>query len=384
MLMLLVILLIYLALHLLVYFLVVKFFNLDSGARKILFFVLIFLSLGFILSVILVHFSRFPFFNYYYAFSAFWVGLVIHLALFLGVAGLGWLILNLFSLNPKMTLGILALIFSLAYSFFGVWNARHPSVKTLEVEIKNLPEEWKGKKAIQLSDLHLGAIQGKKFAEALIATVNNLGADIIFITGDLFDGSGADLEYFAQAVDKLKSEKGTYLITGNHEVYLGKKKTLAALKKTHINILENKSVEIDKLQIAGVGYPDFGEVRKPGFLKKLEGFQEGKPTILLYHAPASLVAESENTSERQADIYFSPKVNFTEAKESGVNLQLSGHTHNGQIFPFTLLVKFIYDGFNYGLKKDGDFSLYVTSGTGTWGPPMRTGSRSEIVLFELR
>lgn len=378
------ILTIYLAIHLFVYLMLARFFDLTLGGKRILLIVLVFFFVSFILSAILLHFSRFFAFNYYYITSAFWAGLVINLAMFLAVAGLLLIIFNLFSFNPKMILGILAIIFSFSYSFYGVWKARHPIVKEIDVEIKNLPEQWKNKKAVQLSDVHLGTIQGKKFAKDLVLKVNKLEADVIFITGDLFDGMGADLEYFAKTMDNLKSKKGTYFVTGNHEMYLGKERALSALENTSINILKNKSVDIDGLQIIGIDHPDFSEVRRSGFINNLDGFQKGEPTILLYHTPASIFQEDESGSNPQSNIYFSPKVNFTEAKESGVNLQLSGHTHNGQIFPFNYLVRFIYDGFGYGLRKDGDFSIYTTSGTGTWGPPMRTGNNSEIVLINLK
>ncbi|MBD3300107.1 MAG: hypothetical protein GF347_02025 [Candidatus Moranbacteria bacterium] len=375
---------IYLGLHLFIYLSIVYFFELSQESKLKLGLILVFLLLSFIVSSILSRWNDFFLINYYYVFSSFWIGFAINLSLFLLGA---WMLLGiskLFSTDIRTLLGVSAFLVALFYSFYGVWKARNPIVKELEVEIKDLPREWRGKKIVQISDVHLGKIQGEKFADKIVEIVNGLNGEIIFITGDLIDGMAVGVSDYAQIINQLKSKQGTYFVTGNHEIYLGKAKAIEALQETDIKLLENEAVQLNGLQIIGLGFNNFGQVRKKGTLKQLNNFKKGRPSILLYHTPVSIIEENDDASFQHSSLYWFPKIDFSEAKNNGVRLQLSGHTHNGQLFPFNFLTHFIYKGFDYGLHKDGDFSIYITSGAGTWGPPMRTWGNSEIVLITLK
>jgi uncharacterized protein len=250
------------------------------------------------------------------------------------------------------------------YSIYGVWNALHPRLKYITVTIPNLPEQWKGKKIVQVSDTHLGHLYGVDFAEKVAMMVDSVEPDIVAITGDIFDGMDASLDNFAKPLSDIKAKKGIFYITGNHETYLGAEKVARSLKKTDIRLLNDEVVDVDGLKVVGILYPDRSGTNKdvPAILEKLKKDFSGQPTIFLFHSPTYI----------------------KEAKRAGVNLQLSGHTHRGQLFPLNAITHLVYGRYHNGLHTGGSYSIYTTNGTGTWGPLMRTGHRPEIVVITLQ
>ena len=161
----------------------------------------------------------------------------------------------------------------------------------------------------------------------------------------------------------LDPERGIFFITGNHENFLGTDQVFAAFQNTRVRILQDQVVDVDGLKVIGISYPKRGENKDVvGVLHSLEKYFAGKPNVFLFHAP----------------------VHIEEFKNSGVNLQLSGHTHRGQIFPFRYITELVYKGHDYGLYRMGDYTLYTTNGAGTWGPAMRTGNTPEIVVVTLQ
>jgi predicted MPP superfamily phosphohydrolase len=270
-------------------------------------------------------------------------------------------------------------------SFYGIWNAFHPHLKNIEVEIENLPPVWKNKIVVQLSDVHLGIIHGTTFLNRVVSLVNAIKPHMILITGDLFDGMAGDLTRFIEPLNNLQASKGVFFVTGNHEGYLGLKKPLSILRDTHISVLDMEVVDVDGLQIVGISFPEF---EKDDNVKSV--FESGgnynpkKPSILLYHTPTNITRSNKSRGSQQFNTYWFPDVDMAFVKQKGIDLQLSGHTHRGQIFPFGYLTKKIFKGYDYGLHKYGRFNLYTTSGVGTWGPPMRIGSSSEIPVIKLK
>jgi predicted MPP superfamily phosphohydrolase len=290
------------------------------------------------------------------------------------------------SLLPNMRItGILIFAFAIAFVMHGLWRAHFPVVKTLDVQIQDISDHWNNKTLVQLSDVHLGAINGTGFVSRLVERVNGLEPDLILITGDLFDGMGGDLESFIEPLNALKAPKGVFFITGNHEGYLGLKHPLSIIRKTHIRVLDDEVVDLDGLQIVGISFPEHNRENTTRQLLKESGtYDRSKPSILMYHTPTSIEENNTDRGSQQASTYWFPDTRMRLAKEMGIDLQLSGHTHQGQLFPFNLLTRFIYNGYDYGLHQDEGFQIYVTSGVGTWGPPMRSGSRSEIVQIRLQ
>lgn len=356
---------IYFGVHYLLFFSLVRFFQISSPqAKTILFLVVLFLSLSFIFSSLLAHYKENWLTRSFYVFSGFWLGLLVNFILAVAVT---WLIGGLVKISGlEISFALVAsftLLVALGVSIYGSWNAFHPRVKSIEVKIKNLPAEWQGKTVVQLSDVHLGHIQGAEYLQKIVRQINTFQPEAIFITGDLFDSMDGELDSLIRPLNKIQAEKGIYFITGNHETYLGVDKTFAALQKTKVKILKNEVVDVSGLKIIGINYPLQGESNNE--IRILESLKDkffSQPNILLFHSP----------------------VNIEQVKNAGVDFQLAGHTHKGQLFPFGLITKLVYKGYDYGFHQNGDFSIYTTSGAGTWGPPMRTGNVPEIVQIRLK
>lgn len=353
------------SLHYFIYFSFVKFFSISSTAGKITLATILFIfAASFFISSFLTHYYKEhnPARVYYFVSSA-WLGIGLNIILALLATWIIYGICRLIGLNLNIaSLAIFFLFLSFTYSAYGFWNAMNPQIKKISVEIKNLPEEWKGKTIVQLSDLHLGNIHREKFLQKVIDETNKLNPDMIAITGDLFDGMDGDLNIFIPQLNRLNAPLGIFFTIGNHETYLGKPEAFSILNKTKIKPLRNEMIVINGLQIIGVDYEEPDKPKKVGeTIKSLSGYNPEKSSILLYHAP----------------------IQIPQIKSSGINLQLSGHSHDGQIFPIKYISKLIYGKYTYGLYKESDFTIYTTSGAGTWGPMMRTSSKPEIILIEL-
>jgi len=212
-------------------------------------------------------------------------------------------------------------------------------------------------KAVQLTDLHIGSINNRKFLDKVVKMTNELNPDVVFITGDLVDGSGIFTESYYDPLDDI--EAPVYFIHGNHETYEGLEPIEKMLKKKNITLLKDDVRTFRGIQIAGLMYTEDKEKIR-NTIESLD-IDRSKPAILLNHAPSG------------TDI----------ASKKSFDLQLSGHTHGGQIFPFNFLVKLAFP-YVKGRYQVGDMVLYINQGTGTWGPPMRLGTRSEITQINLK
>jgi predicted MPP superfamily phosphohydrolase len=258
--------------------------------------------------------------------------------------------------------------FGFALSGWGVWSAIRPvEVKRVPILLKKLPESLNGLRIVQLTDMHVGLTIGRDFVDDIVRKVNALEADIVAITGDLIDGSVEDLGHAVAPLAEIRAKLGTFFVTGNHEYYSGADSWLAFLREMGIRVLRNEHVELMKdgeaIHIAGVDdwtAHQFGNGHGANMASAMEGRDSSKPVVLLAHQP----------------------VQFDEAQAHGVDLQISGHTHGGQIFPFGVLTRMVQP-FVSGLHRRGDSQIYVSSGTGYWGPPMRIAAPAEITLIEL-
>lgn len=356
----------------------------NKKIRIILGFVLFLFSVSFILSAVLAHKWENILTRFFYNFSTTWYGLLINLLLFIFIYWIGILIFKYLKKNiNKKIFGKTTIVLGLLFSIYGVYNACSPNIKEVSVKIDSLPEEWRGKRIVQLSDVHLGRSLGSSFLKKVVKKVNSVNAEIVVITGDLFDGMDGYLSSFVDDLNKIKSNKGIYYITGNHETYLGLKEVFATLEKTDFIILKDDVVNVDSLQIIGVSYPDNNGKDIKKIIESDEDFNLDSFSILLYHSPINLYVPKTSNNNWHRNIYWTPDVSFSVARELGVDLQLSGHTHRGQMFPFNFMTKAIFGGYDYGLHQVDDFYVYITSGTGIWGPPMRTSSDSEIVVITL-
>ena len=354
----------YFAFHAIAYFSFLRFFTISSPIiKKIFLAIIIFLGGSFFIATLLSHWRDNIFTRDYYFFSGVWVGFLMNLVLFFAIA---WIILVIFSwinIAPKeKIIGAIVICAAIIYSAYGIWNAFVPRVTQLNVKINNLPEYWIGRKIVQISDVHLGHIYDSRYMVDVAQKINSLKPDIIVITGDLFDGTDGDLNIFMQSLDELNASNGVYFVTGNHETYLGVENVMEVIQKTKIIPLRDDMRTLNGLQIIGIDYPGRGQSKNiDAIIKNMQEFDPKKPSILLWHTPT------------ETDI----------AKNAGISLQLSGHTHSGQLFPLGFITSLVYKGYDYGLKQEGTYSIYTSSGLGGWGPPMRTEKTSQIVEITL-
>jgi len=337
------------------------FFNLSRPVVILPLKIILFL---FSISLVLTSFLVFRYSNVLvrvvYVLAASWLGF---LNFFILASLSSWIIYVVaqkfsFSLNQKLLAGIL---FGLAIvvGIYGIVNASSTRITNISVKLPNLPEYWHGKIAVWVSDIHLGPVRRYGFAKDVANKIQQLQPDLVFIGGDLFDGGTFDLNGFTEPFSKISAPDGIYFITGNHEEFFDPTQYLEAVRLAGIKVLNNEMLNLKGLQIIGVDYRDSENRQKYEMILNSIKINPNVPTILLKHSPDNL------------DI----------ANKKGVALQLSGHTHKGQIFPINLVTAFVYHGYNYGFKKFGGLQIYSSSGIGTWGPPMRVGNIPEIVAI---
>ena len=355
------------------------------AARAALLAVFLFLGLSFMAAFLLLRWAQNPVTIFYYRFAAVWSALAVKLILAAGATWLLYLTLRATGLTPASfrPLASGCVLLALGWSVYGFWTAFHPIVKPIEIQLENLPPQWRDRKIVQLSDVHLGHFHGTASMARLAERVEKLQPDLVVITGDLFDGMTDGMPEFEEPLKRVRARHGVFFVTGNHEVYAGMRRCLDIVSRADIRLLYNEVVEVDGLYLMGVAYPGIQDPSEIRGLESLANAAIAPPVcILLFHTPTDI--RSDHGRDRRTATYFKPDTSFAFSRELGVSLQLSGHTHKGQLFPFSLITGWIYGGYDYGLHREGGFSLYTSSGVGTWGPPMRTGRPPEIVAITLK
>jgi len=372
--------------HLLIYLWAVRWLSVGScWLRRGILALLLLLSLSLPVSMLLA--KQFPCESTRWLFvgASVWIGFFINLLM---AAGAAWLLLVLSRaagrpLPPRWMVAT-AWSAALLVTTWGAWRALHPEVRRLDVRIPGLPACWHGKTVVHLSDLHLGWIHGDRFMRRVAAASNALQPETILITGDLFDALGGDFLSLAPAIDTLRARRGVFFVSGNHETYHEGPAVREALARTGLRVLDGEVVVLDGVRLVGVGFPGLEGEAGRRTLEELRARLAGDaPSILLFHTPTSIVQTGNGRAEQHFTTYWFPDTSCSVNKDLGIDLQLSGHTHAGQVFPFGHLARRIYRGRDRGLHRDGPFQLYTSSGTGTFGPPLRTAGRSEIAAIRL-
>lgn len=260
-------------------------------------------------------------------------------------------------------------VLAVVITLLGYINARRrAAIRTVEVPIAGLPEALRGFSIVQITDIHVGATIKHGYVSRIVDAVNGLDADMIAITGDVVDGSVSRLGRHTEPLGRLSSRYGTFFVTGNHEYYSGAPAWIAEMRRLGLSVLLNEHVVIEyrgeSIVIAGVtdlSAHHFDPAQKSDPVAALAGAPDGAAVkVLLAHQPRSAYA----------------------AAQAGFDLQLSGHTHGGQFFPWNYVVK-LFEPFTAGLHRLGSLWLYVSRGTGYWGPPKRFGAPSEITHLKL-
>jgi predicted MPP superfamily phosphohydrolase len=237
--------------------------------------------------------------------------------------------------------------------------------REVRVTLSRLPPALDGTTIVQISDLHVGPTIRKGFVEQVVERTNALEPDVIAITGDLVDGSVDELREHIAPLGKLRAKYGVYFVTGNHEYYSGVEEWCAELTRLGIRVLRNERVSIGSeeasFDLAGVDDYSSGRFgRRPDLKRALGDRDPSRELVLLAHQPRHIL----------------------EAEPFGVGLQLSGHTHGGQLWPWNYFVR-LQQPVVSGLERIGQALVYVSNGTGYWGPPMRLGAPAEITRLVL-
>ena len=267
-------------------------------------------------------------------------------------------------INPTfiLTIGISAFVLIFGIVAFGTYNAKSPHIKHYDITINKNRGQLKDLHIAMVSDVHLGKMINNVYLEKMVSMINVLNPDIILICGDVIDES---VETFMErdmssSLSKLKSKYGTYGALGNHEYYAGHTdQIIQYLNSAGIKILRDEYIQIDNsFYLAGREHNAVSRITGTS-RKNLSSILNGidkLPIILMDHEPQAV----------------------KEAEDNNIDLMLSGHTHHGQLFPANLVTSSIFE-IDWGHLKKGDFNIIVSSGFGTWGPPIRIGNRPEIV-----
>jgi len=343
--------------------------------RRILFYVFIFLVASFPAGKIL-GWHNFNSFNYWLnLIAAVWMGHAFYFFLFALGSDLLITLVKIIGFGRKMSArtplfykralvaGITAGV--LIIGGCALQEARSFRVMRLEIPLRGLPPELDGFSIVQVSDIHYGMLTRNQELSRILARINDLQPDMVAITGDLVDESVSHMEEMRVPLSRIKSRHGVFAVTGNHEYYAGVDRAVAIMKGANIKVLRNEILALPGgLQILGIddltGSRRMGQ-GTPDFDRLVSSLNHQKPSILLYHQP----------------------IMFEKTASRGIGLQLSGHTHGGQLFPVIYISKRIYPR-TPGLHKIGDSYLYVSWGVGTWGPPMRFKAPPELVFIRLR
>ncbi len=309
-----------------------------------------------------------------YRVGAFWLAfmfyfLVLLLAIDLvRVANYFFHFLPVFSPAGKLNLGYSVIGVVTLIVVYGYFNALNTRIKEIPLTIHKKVTGATELKILMASDIHLGALIGERQELKLVRIINEQKPDLVLLCGDLVDGDIGPVlrKKLGKHIQEISTPLGVYAIPGNHEYIGGIQNTLPYLKSINIKVMRDEVVTLsDGIQLVGRDDRDsrrMGGESNPHELKELtKGLDHSKPIIVMNHQP----------------------FNLQEAVEVGADLHLSGHTHNGQMWPFNYITEAIYE-LSWGLKQKGNTTFYVSSGFGSWGPPVRTGNTPEVVVFMIK
>lgn len=306
-----------------------------------------------------------------YRIGAFWLAFMLYFAIaavlidLVRISNYFFHFLPTFSGIMKLRLGLIVVSLVSVIVIAGHINALWINVKEIPLTIQKKVSGVSEIKILLASDIHLGALIGERREKRLLEIIREQKPDLVLLAGDLVDGEIAPVlrKNLGRHIQEISTPYGVYAISGNHEYIGGIDKTLPYLKSINIRMLIDEVITLPNgIQLVGRNDHSAGRgsnAPKP-LAELISGIDRSKPIIVLNHQP----------------------YNLQEAVDAEVDLHLSGHTHNGQLWPFNYLIKGIFE-LSWGYLKKENTHFYVSSGYGTWGPPVRIGNRPEVVVFKL-
>jgi hypothetical protein len=368
------VLLIYFSVNYYIFFRGLQAFSISPEWRKSYIIAFWLIVSSFIIGEILEHTHSSLTSEWIYRIGAFWLAFMLYFTLTLVLFDVIRLMNYFFHFLPEMTqtfrfrIGLITVAFVSLIVLSGHVNALNTRVKEISLSIHKKISGNREMKILMASDIHLGALIGENREKRLVDIINNQKPDLVLLCGDLVDGDVASAlrKNLGKHIQEIKTPMGVYAITGNHEYIGGIKKTIPYLESININILRDKTLTLPNgVQLVGRDDRDnrrMGDAQGRKSLKELMvGLDKNFPIIVMNHQP----------------------FNLDEAVVEEVDLQLSGHTHHGQLWPFNYITKAVYE-LSWGYLKKGNTNFYVSSGFGTWGPPVRLGNTPEVVVFNLK
>ncbi len=305
-----------------------------------------------------------------------WLGLMVYLLLSILLIDILRLVNHFIGIIPavlfkdyqrtKQIAAIVVLSVSVILIIAGRINALSPKIQTLDLKVNKTVNSQKDWNIVLASDIHLGTLIGQSRLDVLVKMINDLKPDLVLFAGDIIDEDLTPVinQDLGETLKNINAKFGVYAITGNHEFIGGVEPAVKYLINHGINVLRDSSVKIgDSFYLVGRedrSTNQFAHKRRKELSELMKSVDKNLPVVMMDHQPFAL----------------------NEAVENGVDLQLSGHTHHGQLWPFNYITKMVYE-LSWGYKKKGDTHFYVSSGYGGWGPPIKLGSRSEIVNIKL-
>ncbi len=323
--------------------------------------ILFMLSISFSLSMFLVRSFDNAFTSNFYYLACVWMGTIFWLFIAVILCVFFQKVFSRVSFI-KNTLPKIFILLAFATSIYGLYNAHKTDVVKADLYIDNLPNAWEGARAVFIADTHYGNIHTTRQARTDAEEINAINPDILFVSGDFFDGPKTNLFQFTDFYKNVNPKFGKYLASGNHETYAGLPESIKALEEGGFVIADNKNINIEGVQVVGVPYvastknPLDEEKTKQLLDEKV--FDKNIPSILIKHVPIS--------TQVMAD--------------ANVSFAFFGHTHKGQMWPVVYIEKSLFGKHFYGFTDIGNTKFYTTSGVGSWGPPQRIGSNSEMLL----
>lgn len=343
--------------------------------RLIFLYVFLFLVLSYPVGRLSEGMFRNSFTDFLVITGSFYLGIMVYAFLFLVLIDLTRLVNHFLPFFPQvfkndisLTSQIITLITAILVVIIvmvGHINTLFPRVRNLEITVDKKVPILESLKAVVVSDIHLGTVIRSDRLKRIVEKINSLEPDVVLLPGDIVDEDVAPVaeQNIAAILSEIRSRFGTFAITGNHEYFSGVEAAVSYMEQGNITVLQDTAIKVSDAFYV-VGRKDLMAERLAGGRNSLETILEGVdrslPLILMDHQPYHLEV----------------------AERNGIDLQLSGHTHHGQLFPFNYITRVVYE-LSWGYRRRGDTHYYVSCGVGTWGPPVRTNSVPEIVVIHM-